>query len=120
MNRQAKKADVSSTPSQNQRIRGAPAELAGAPKKIVLKINIYKTEYLGNYVRVKGYSSVPNKSVGWNNHVGEKIMSKLINLLDGINVLIGKTLKYNKCAVGKMFAKELRKFKLVYFTLKSL
>ena len=35
------------------------------------------------------YSSVPNKRVGWNKHVGGKIMRKLINMLDGINVLVG-------------------------------
>ena len=35
------------------------------------------------------YSSVPNKSVGWNKRVGGKIMGKLINMLDGINVLVG-------------------------------
>ena len=34
--------------------------------------------------------SVPIKRVGWNKHVGGKIIRKLINMLDGINVLVGK------------------------------
>ena len=32
------------------------------------------------------YSSVPNKRVGWNKSVGGKIMGKLLNMLDGINM----------------------------------
>ena len=35
------------------------------------------------------YSGVPIKRVGWNKHVGWKIMGNLINVLDGINVLVG-------------------------------
>ena len=35
------------------------------------------------------YSGVPNKRVGWNKHVGGKIPRYLINMLDGINVLVG-------------------------------
>ena len=35
------------------------------------------------------YSSVPNKRVGWNKHVGGKFSRNIINVLDGINVLVG-------------------------------
>ena len=39
------------------------------------------------------YSSVPNKCVGWNKRVGRKKLRNLINVLDGINVMAGKTVK---------------------------
>ena len=34
--------------------------------------------------------SVPIKRVGWNKHVGGKNVGNSINMLDGINVLVGK------------------------------
>ena len=36
------------------------------------------------------YSSVPNKRVRWNKRVGRKKSQNLINMFDGINVLVGK------------------------------
>ena len=49
------------------------------------------------------YSSVPNKHVGWNKHVGGKILVNLIaNLLDGINMLVGILGNSNKCAGGEI------------------
>ena len=41
----------------------------------------------------KCYSSVPNKRVGWNKHDGRKKLQNLINVLDGINVMEGKSHK---------------------------
>ena len=37
-----------------------------------------------------GYSCLPNTRRGWNNGIGWKIPSELINVGDGINVLDGK------------------------------
>ena len=72
------------------------------------------------------YSSVPNTRVGWNNHVGRKINTKLINVLDGINMLVGKPWKYDKYVCSKkigdltyVLLSEFRKFKLAYFIFKS-
>ena len=39
------------------------------------------------------YSSVPNKCVGWNKRDGRKKSQNLINVLDGINVMEGKSHK---------------------------
>ncbi len=36
------------------------------------------------------YSSVPNKRVGWNKCDGRKNITYLINVLDGINMMVGK------------------------------
>ena len=41
------------------------------------------------FVMQTKYSGVPNKRVGWNKCVEGKIMGKSINMLDGINVLVG-------------------------------
>ena len=35
------------------------------------------------------YSSVPNKCVWWNKHIGGKIPENLVNVLDGITVMVG-------------------------------
>ena len=51
---------------------------------------------------IRKYSSVPNKRVGWNNHVGRKINTKLINVLDGINMLVGIFGKSYKHVGGKI------------------
>ena len=39
------------------------------------------------------YSRFPNKRVGWNKRDGRKNITNLINVLDGINVMVGKILK---------------------------
>ena len=48
------------------------------------------------------YSSVPNKRVGWNKRVGRKIYENLINVLDGISVLVGIFEKINKHFGGEI------------------
>ena len=41
-------------------------------------------------LQLKGkYSSVPNKRPGWNKRIGRGKSYNLINVLDGINVLVG-------------------------------
>ena len=35
------------------------------------------------------YSSVPNKCVWWNKHIGGKIPENLVNVMDGITVMVG-------------------------------
>ena len=46
------------------------------------------------YVYLKGkYSRVPNKRDGWNKRDGRKKIANLINVLDGINVMVGKIKK---------------------------
>ena len=32
-----------------------------------------------------------NKRIGWNNHLGRIILKNLINVLDGISILVGKS-----------------------------
>ena len=38
---------------------------------------------------VNTYSSVPNRRVGWNKHVGGNMVPNIIIMLDGINMLVG-------------------------------
>ena len=42
------------------------------------------------------YSRLLNKRVGWNKRVGEKKLGNTINVVVGINVLVGKFGKSNK------------------------
>ena len=41
-------------------------------------------------ISIVGYSSVPNRRTGWNKHIGRKKSQDLINLLDGIHMLVEK------------------------------
>ena len=47
-------------------------------------------------------SGVPNKRVGWNKHVGGKFLRNVINVLDGINMLVGIFGKSYKHVGGKI------------------
>ena len=55
------------------------------------------------------YSSVPNRSVGWNKHVGRSMVPNSIIMLDGINMLVGICIFENE--VGMLDARNLQNFK---------
>ena len=57
----------------------------------------------------KHYSSVPNRSVGWNKHVGRSMVPNSIIMLDGINMLVGIRIFENE--VGMLDARNLQNFK---------
>ena len=63
-----------------------------------------------NYNKVSHfYSSVPNRSVGWNKHVGRSMVPNSIIMLDGINMLVGICIFENE--VGMLDARNLQNFK---------
>ena len=45
------------------------------------------------FITIPNYSRLLNKRVGWNKHVGGKKLGNTINVVVGINMLVGKSNK---------------------------
>ena len=65
-------------------------------------MNFQRRKFSIHKILENKYSSVPNKRVGWNKRVGRKIYENLINVLDGISVLVGIFEKINKHFGGEI------------------
>ena len=65
-------------------------DLASSKGWILVFWRVYQQNFFFSiFLSLHCYSSVLNKCVGWNKHVGGKISQKLVNVLFLINMLVG-------------------------------